>query len=106
MILDLIKQKEDNNTAAHPTMLDSLIGLNGKDARLVLSISELTAESIVLLFAGAEATSLTLVLGTYYLLKDRELLSKLQNELSLVMLDKWTLPPVAVLQRLPYLVCV
>ncbi|KAH6609558.1 hypothetical protein Trco_002904 [Trichoderma cornu-damae] len=104
MLLDLIKQKETKNLPPHPTtMLDSLIAAAEDKSAPMLSIRDLTSEVVVLLFAGAEAASLTLTLGTYHLLEDRDMLLKLQTELSAVMADKRTLPPLAALQRLPYL---
>ncbi|EHK19742.1 uncharacterized protein TRIVIDRAFT_193209 [Trichoderma virens Gv29-8] len=102
MILDLRKRKE-NDEIMHPTMLDTLIDPAEKQLGPSLSISTLTAEAIVLLFAGAEATSLTLILGTFHISKDRNMLTKLQDELSKVMIDKRTLPSLDILRGLPYL---
>jgi cytochrome P450 len=103
MISDLRKRKE-NDEIIHPTMLDTLIDPAEKQLGPSLSISTLTAEAVVLLFAGAEATSLTLILGTFHILKDCNMLTKLQHELSKVMIDKRTLPSLDILRGLPYLV--
>lgn len=69
-----------------------------------LPMSDLVSEAAVLLSAGNTAPSLTLTLGTFYILNNRHVLETLQDELCHVIPDKRRLPPLDTLRRLPYLV--
>lgn len=61
------------------------------------------AEATALLGAGTVTTSWTLAVITYHLLNKPELLAKLTRELEQAVEDPGCLPPLSVLENLPYL---
>ncbi|KID95998.1 benzoate 4-monooxygenase cytochrome P450, partial [Metarhizium majus ARSEF 297] len=102
LILDLKRRKQDDQLL-YPTMLDVLMDPDTEKFGPPLPIRDLVSEAVVLLFAGSEATSLTLTLGTFYTLNNRHVLETLQDELCHAIPDERELPPLHTLRGLPYL---
>lgn len=68
------------------------------------SLNRLSQEGLVMIVAGSESTSRTLMLATYYLLTTPSAMASLKKELLEVMPDPSIVPPVKVLEVLPWLV--
>lgn len=101
MLREMIEKPniEDNS---NPRIFDTAVKELISDSRR-LSIDELTAEAVVLLFAGGEATAISVIIGTFHLLSDPERLHTLKQELLSAMPDGQSLA-LSELERLPYLV--
>lgn len=67
------------------------------------SLNRLSQEGLVMIVAGSESTSRTLMLATYYLLSAPHVMEQLKKELLEAMPDPMTVPPVKVLESLPWL---
>ncbi|KAK6585195.1 hypothetical protein PZA11_001922 [Diplocarpon coronariae] len=67
------------------------------------SLSRLSQEGLVMIVAGSESTSRTLMMATYYLLTTPSALANLKRELYEAMPDASVVPPVKVLEALPWL---
>ncbi|CZT00490.1 hypothetical protein WAI453_009304 [Rhynchosporium graminicola] len=67
------------------------------------SLNRLSQEGVVMIAAGSETTSRTLMLATYYLLANPSAMAKLKQELYEAIPDSSVLPPVKVLESLPWL---
>lgn len=72
-------------------------------AGTVPSAGSLYEETQALMFAGADTTGNTLMLGTFHLLKSPELYQKLKEELRSAWPDLAEQPPLRELEQLPYL---
>lgn len=94
-------EKPKGEDISHPRIFDLAVKelISGSQ----LSIDELTAEAVVLLFAGGEATAISAIIGTFYLLSDHERLNVLKQELLSAMPDGQSLA-LSELETLPYLV--
>lgn len=68
------------------------------------SLNRLSQEGLVMIVAGSESTSRTLMMATYYLLANPPALARLKEELAEAMPDPLVVPPVKVLEALPWLV--
>jgi hypothetical protein len=68
------------------------------------SLTRLSQEGLVMLVAGSESTSRSLMLATYYLLSNPSILARLREELDLLMPDSSVVPTVKTLEALPLLV--
>ncbi|KAI1099223.1 cytochrome P450 [Jackrogersella minutella] len=86
-------------TRDRPTIFDSLLQLEPQQKEL-LSLSD---EAAGLVGAGTETTSWTLAVITFHLLSKPEVLAKLIAELEQTVHDPLHLPPLSVLEGLPYL---
>jgi cytochrome P450 len=75
-----------------------------KSNPLVSSRHDLLEEVLSLLQAGSDTVGNTCTIGTFYILNDRDVHSKLFDELQEVWPDKSTRAEYAVLEKLPYLV--
>lgn len=93
------KPKVEDNSASR--IFDTAVKELISDSQL--SIDELTAEAVVLLFAGGEATAISVIIGTFHLLSDHERLHILRQELLSAMPDGQSLA-LSELEKLPYLV--
>ena len=67
------------------------------------SLNRLSQEGLVMIVAGSESTSRTLMLATYYLLSAPHVMEQLKKEILEAMPDPMTVPPVKVLESLPWL---
>ena len=81
-----------------------MLNPNTEKGQYTPSDQDLTAEAILMLSAGMDTTSHTLVLGTWYVLSDTRIHQMLYDELSKAMPDKNTTCDMALLEGLPYLV--
>jgi hypothetical protein len=68
------------------------------------SLNRLSQEGLVMIVAGSESTSRTLMLATYYLLTTPSAMENLKKELLEAMPDPSVVPHVKVLESLPWLV--
>lgn len=68
------------------------------------NLTRLSQEGLVMLVAGSESTSRSLMLAIYYLLSNPNILARLQEELDSLMPDLSMVPAVKVLETLPLLV--
>lgn len=68
------------------------------------TIERLTEEGMIVLGAGAETTANTMVLCTYHLIKNPDVLKKLRDELKQLMPHPTSSAPWAQAEQLPYLV--
>lgn len=68
------------------------------------SLARLSQEGLVMIVAGSETSSRTLMLATYNLLSTPSALAELKKELLEVMPDPSVVPAVKVLEALPWLV--
>ncbi|OTA59664.1 cytochrome P450 [Hypoxylon sp. EC38] len=82
-----------------PNIFNSILRLDPERKKLL----NLPEEAISLLGAGTETTSWALAVITYHLLNKPELWAKLKRELEQVVDDPQHLPPLKVLEGLPYL---
>ncbi|KAI0839693.1 cytochrome P450 [Hypoxylon sp. FL0890] len=82
-----------------PNIFDSILRLAPEQKKLL----NLPEEAAALLGAGTETTSWTLAVITYHLLSKPELLARLTRELEQAIDDPRRLPPLRVLEGLPYL---
>ncbi|KAG2417063.1 hypothetical protein HFD88_008280 [Aspergillus terreus] len=98
MLREMIEKPnvEDNS---NPRIFDTAVKelISGSQ----LFIDELTAEAVVLLFAGGEATAISVIIGTFHLLSDPERLHTLKQELLSAMPDGQSLA-LSELERLRY----
>ncbi|KAL2061941.1 hypothetical protein VTL71DRAFT_7319 [Oculimacula yallundae] len=67
------------------------------------SLNRLSQEGLVMIVAGSESTSRTLMLATYYLLSTPSVLANLKKELVEAMPDPSVVPSVRILENLPWL---
>ncbi|OQE13535.1 hypothetical protein PENFLA_c046G02007 [Penicillium flavigenum] len=86
---------------SHSRIFDTAVKELISDSRQ-LSIDDLTAEAVVLLFAGGEATAISVIVGTFHLLSDPKRLHILKQELLSAMPDGRILT-LSELEKLPYL---
>ncbi|THC89192.1 hypothetical protein EYZ11_011363 [Aspergillus tanneri] len=75
MLLELT-EKRMHHKQSHHTMFDTAIDQLISESPKAPSIQDLTAEGLVLLFAGGEATAISLIKGTFHMLKDSNGLQK------------------------------
>ncbi|OQE11805.1 hypothetical protein PENVUL_c002G00935 [Penicillium vulpinum] len=87
----------------HPSMFDLILQPDAKTGLPAPSIDDLTAEALVFLVAGEESTANTLIHGTFHILSNPQIKSRLQQELSSVILDGHPMPTAETLEKLPYL---
>ena len=85
------------------TMFDIALNPDARKGRPELTVDQLSADTLVLLLAGTDTTSLTLTMATYHVLRDPNILRKLQAELREAMPRKDTQLEYAELEKLPYL---
>ena len=86
-----------------PTMFDIALNPDARKGRPTLTVDQLSADTLTLLLAGTDTTSLTLTIATYSVLRDPNILRKLQAELREAMPRKDTQLEYAELEKLPYL---
>ena len=86
-----------------PTMFDIALNPDARKGRPTLTVDQLSADTLTLLLAGTDTTSLTLTMATYSVLRDPNVLRKLQAELREAMPRKDTQLEYAELEKLPYL---
>ena len=84
-------------------MFDIALNPDAHKGRPTLTVDQLSADTLVLLLAGTDTTSLTLTMATYRVLRDPNILRKLQAELREAMPRKDTQLEYAELEKLPYL---
>jgi cytochrome P450 len=76
-----------------------------KSNPLVSSRHDVLEEALSLLQAGSDTVGNTCTIGTFYILNDRDVYSRLFDELQEVWPEKSTPAKYTVLEKLPYLVC-
>ena len=81
-----------------------MLNPNPEKGQYTPSDQDLTAEAMLMLSAGMDTTSHTLVLGTWYVLSDTRIHQTLYDELREAMPDKDTIYNLTLLEDLPYLV--
>ena len=86
-----------------PTMFDIALNPDAHKGRPTLTVDELSADTLLLLLAGTDTTSLTLTIATYRVLRDPNILRKLQAELREAMPRKDMQLEYAEMEKLPYL---
>lgn len=81
--------------------------MQGGDHQVALrSRSSLMSDAFTMMFSGAYTVGTTLTVATYYVMRDKHLLRKLQQELEVAWPDSAKpCPSQTVLAKLPYLVC-
>ena len=94
------KPQEETPKGLFQTNLSSDLPAEEKQPRRIVN------EIFNLLIAGNLTTSKTAAIAVYHLLANPEANKQLRIELLEAILDKNTMPSVAVLQKLPMLVCV
>ncbi|KAJ5374167.1 Cytochrome P450 [Penicillium concentricum] len=87
----------------HPSMFDLILQPDAKSGLPAPSIDDLTAEALVFLVGGEESTANTLIHGTFHVLNNPQIKSKLQQELSNAILVDQPMPTADTLEKLPYL---
>ncbi|KAL5356312.1 cytochrome P450 [Aspergillus floccosus] len=99
MLREMI-EKPKVEDISYPRIFDTAVKelISGRQ----LFIDELTAEAVVLLFAGGEATAISVIIGTFYLLGDPKRLHALKQELLSAMPDGQSVT-LSEIERLPYL---
>lgn len=105
-MLDQVKELENNKRTGDPkeqeaTIFYSLIrsGLPPED----ITIHRLRDEAISIVGAAIETTKMASVIISFYIISIPHVLSRLRDELDEAILDPVDPPPLAVLERLPYL---
>ena len=84
-------------------MFDIALNPDARKGRPKLTVDQLSADTLVLLLAGTDTTSLILTMATYRVLRDPNILRKLQAELREAMPRKDTQLQYTELEKLPYL---
>ena len=86
-----------------PTIFDTVFETDAGKGQIRPSIDELSADSLLLLMAGTDTTAHALTISTYHVLKDPEIMRKLQAELreAIPRKDSWV--QCAELEKLQYL---
>ena len=84
-------------------MFDIALNPDARKSRPELTVDQLSADTLLLLLAGTDTTSLTLAMATYRLLRDPNILRKLQAELREAMPRKDMQLEYAELEKLPFL---
>ena len=67
-------------------------------------VKRLAHEAVVVIAAGSETTSRVLTITMFYILSNKPVLKRLQDEIRTVMPDASKIPSTKTLQELPYLV--
>jgi len=101
MVKKVIADFEAGKGPNRPTVFNAVLESNIPDKEK--AASRLHGEAQAVVGAGAETTSWSLAVGTFYLLYKPELLDTLTKELMTVVKDPENLPPWRVLEELPYL---
>ena len=87
------------------TIYHHLLGARvGKDNPLISSRRDLLEETLSLLQAGSDTVGNTCTIGTFYILNDQDVHSRLFDELQEVWPDKNMQVEYTMLEKLPYLV--
>ena len=86
-----------------PTMFDIALNPDARKGRPALTVDQLSADTLLLLLAGTDTTSLTLAMATYRILSNPYILRELQAELREAMPRKDMQLEYAELEQLPYL---
>ncbi len=102
---DRIVELQKNPTApgSLPTVFDTMLNPNLEKGQYTPTLQELTGDALLLLLAGTDSTSHTLVTATYGVLTHADMLRKLKTELKEAIPDRDSLVEWAALEKLPYL---
>ena len=84
-------------------MFDTALNPDATKGQVMPTVDELSGDTLLLMIAGTDTTSHTLTLATYNVLKDANILKKLQAELREAMPRKDMVLTGAELEKLPYL---
>lgn len=101
-ILEL-KTRSTTSSDHLPTIFDTALNPDAHKGRVTPTIDELSADALLFLVAGTDTTAHTLTIATYNVLKDANILRRLQEELREAMPRKDMLLDCAALEELPYL---
>jgi cytochrome P450 len=105
-IRDLISNPEKLQQSSHPIIYETLLA-DDADKGTPLDFMELDHEAQSVVAAGVDTTAVSLVTGTYMLLKDPSKVAKLKQELKSAWPSLASTPPgLEALERLPYLAAV
>ena len=96
-------QKTPTAAGSLPTVFDTMLNPNLEKGQYTPTLQELTGDALLLLLAGTDSTSHTLVTATYGMLTHGDMLRKLKTELKEAIPDKDSLVEWAALEKLPYL---
>ena len=103
---DLSSNPEHLKTLPHSTTIwNELLRPDSYPDGRIPDTESLFEESQALLFGGADTTGITLMHGTFYVLKDMEVYQKLKAELRQAWRVLEIAPSQVTLETLPYLVC-
>jgi cytochrome P450 len=106
-IAQILTGEEEIDTKSSPSSRTIFHEL--KDSNLPSSektAARLSAEASTLLGAGTETTARTLAVTSFYLLENKDVLKKLQDELWIIMPTRDTAVSLTTLEQLPYLTAV
>jgi len=102
-IKDLLANPEKLQSSSHPIIYETLLA-DDKEKGTPLNFMELDQEAQSVVAAGVDTTAVTLVTGTYMLLRNPEIAAELKQELKTAWPSLASTPPgLEVLERLPYL---
>ncbi|KAJ5696827.1 hypothetical protein N7536_007239 [Penicillium majusculum] len=87
----------------HPSLFDLVLQPDPKTGLPAPSINDLTAETLAFLIAGEGSPANTLIHGTFHVLSNPQIKSRLQQELSSAIPDSCQMPTADTLEKLPYL---
>ncbi|KAJ5617963.1 hypothetical protein N7537_003077 [Penicillium hordei] len=87
----------------HPSLFDLVLQPDPKTGLPAPSINDLTAETLAFLVAGEGSPANTLIHGTFHILSNPQIKSRLQRELSSAIPDGCQMPSADTLEKLPYL---
>ncbi|QQK39618.1 Cytochrome P450 [Penicillium digitatum] len=87
----------------HPSIFDLVLQPDEKTGLPAPSIDELTAETLAFIAGGEESPANTLIHGTFNVLNNPQMKSRLQKELSSAIPDGCPMPTADKLEKLPYL---
>ncbi|KAJ5876808.1 hypothetical protein N7455_000273 [Penicillium solitum] len=87
----------------HPSLFDLVLQPDPKTGLPAPSINDLTAETLAFLIAGEGSPANTLIHGTFHVLSNPQIKSRLQQELSSAIPDSCQMSTADTLEKLPYL---
>ncbi|CAI7622111.1 unnamed protein product [Penicillium glandicola] len=103
LVLDVMN-RPNSPGQKHPTIFDLVLQPDAKTGQPPLSLNDLTTETLIFITGGEESTANTLIHGTFHVLSNPQIKSRLQEELSGAIPDGHPMPTADTLEKLPYLV--
>lgn len=103
-VTEVVKNPESLNDAPHPIIYHRLLDKDANKSGTVPVPGSLYEEAQALMFGGADTTGNTLMLGTFHLLENPDLLKRLKDELYEHWPDLEKVPRFEDLEKLPFLV--